>query len=1833
MSIKQNDSLQPNILVVDDNVESLHLLTKMLSSAGYRTRVSIKGLLALNAIQLNLPNLILLDIMMPDIDGYEVCKRLKADARTRHIPVIFISALQETFDKVKAFSVGAVDYITKPFQIEEVLARIETQLRLQSLQNQLVKQNARMKQEICDRQRAETEIIRSKDLLESIFNESADAIFLVNYDTNLIAECNQRAVELFEAKSKEELLNIQGHTLQKKGFTPLEVESIFSDLELYGVWSRELEYITKRGKVFWGNLAVKPIAVAGQKMNLVRVTDITKRKQRDESLRLIVAGTAAQTGSEFFRSCVRYLASALHVRYAVIAEFTDEAKTTARTLAFWQGETWGENWEYKLENTPYQNVVESQLTCYYPENLPALFPDAPDFIKLNAQSYLGIPLINSSGKILGFLAVLDVKPMEPDPEQESILKIFAARAGAELERQQVEEALIESEKRLSQIINTNADGLIVIDRQGIVCFVNSACESLFGRGSEQLLGQWFEVPVAVGGIAEVQFSHPTRGVIVTEVRLVEIVWEGDNAYLASLRDITDRKQAENEIRLLLETTQAISRAEDVSSAFTVILRLICTTIGWDVGEAWIPADDRAVLEYGSGWYGGQISLEQFRRCSETVTFTTAAGLPGRVWQSRQPEWLEDVCAVPSSLGIFSQTQIAAKVGLKACFGVPILASNQVLAVLVFLKRASSAEDRRLLALVSAIAAQLGWLIERKQAELALQKSEQRFRAIFNSMFQFIGLLQPDGTVLEVNQTALAFVGSEHEDAIGRPFWEVLWWTKSPETQHQLQDAIARAAKGEFVRYEVDIVGSNSLAIAIDFSLKPVFDDTGEVILLIPEGRDISDRKALERELALREARLNAFFKCAPVGLAITDNQLRFVQINEPLALINGKSVQDHIGKTLREVVPQLAPTLEPLYQQVLTTGKPTLNVEISGEVPSQPGIGRDWVISQFPILKADGSPEGLGVVVMEITERKRAESALRSVTERLQHLLTSSPAVIYSCKPSGDYGATFISENVAAILGYEAREFTENSSFWASRIHPEDAERVFGELRQLFEKGSHSHEYRFLHKDGTYRWFYDQLRVIKDSFGNPTELVGYWLDISDRKQVEEALRESAQRERAIARTIQRMRQTLDMKTIFAATTEELRQLISCDRVVVYRFNTDWSGEFVSESVGSGWIPLVQQQKHNSNLGGNFVEEFRCPVKSLGSPQALVQDTYLQETQGGAYSRGASHLAVCDIYKAGFEPCYINLLEQFQAKAYITVPIFSGNQLWGLLAAYQNSSSRQWRAAEINVVVQIGAQLGVALQQAELLSRTQRQSKALQQAVVAADAANRAKSEFLANMSHELRTPLNAILGFTQVMSRDSSLSAEQQEHLEIINRAGSYLLELINDILEVSKIEAGRTTLNESSFSLILLLDSLEKMLRLKAVAKGLQLQFEYAPNIPQYVRTDESKLRQVLINLLGNAIKFTETGKVALRVGLLENGEIERLRNGQVNATHLVFEVEDTGPGIASEEINLLFEAFEQTETGRKSQQGTGLGLPISRKYVQLMGGDIKVSSILGQGSVFVFDIQIGCANASEIQTTQNQRQVIGLAPDQLEYRILVVDDIRESRLLLVRLFTSIGFSVREAENGREAVALWESWSPHLIFMDMRMPVMDGYEAAKQIKAKELLVIGGESSAQNQKQRKTAIVALTANAFEEDREASLSAGCDDFVCKPFQEAVLLEKIEQFLGVRYIYAEKTPHLEEQRQLDEKSAIAADWQQYFSQMPAEWISELYEAACECSDDRVFELIEQIPLENAALASALKNLANNFQFDIILESTQQHQESTIPLLLDNPTLPNAGEIDAI
>lgn len=495
--------------------------------------------------------------------------------------------------------------------------------------------------------------------------------------------------------------------------------------------------------------------------------------------------------------------------------------------------------------------------------------------------------------------------------------------------------------------------------------------------------------------------------------------------------------------------------------------------------------------------------------------------------------------------------------------------------------------------------------------------------------------------------------------------------------------------------------------------------------------------------------------------------------------------------------------------------------------------------------------------------------------------------------------------------------------------------------------------------------------------------------------------------------------------------------------------------------------------------------------------------------------------------------------------------------------------------------------------------------ALQRAKEIAEAANLAKSQFLASMSHELRTPLNAILGFAQILYQDITLQGKQREFISIIEHSGEHLLGLIDDILSMSRIETGHIELEKVVFSIDRLVDNLYSMFQLQAKSKGINLSFHRSSELPSLLIGDESKLRQILINLLGNAIKFTENGSITLQVKEETKGKI-------------CFEVSDTGAGISPEELPQIFSAFVQSESGRKSGLGAGLGLALTRKFVELMGGEITVSS---RGYIFsphfslslrsepinsqtvgtVFSLVIPFQTAEQIPQPALQKP-IALAPNQPIYRILIVEDTQQNRLLLRSLLIPLGFEIAEAENGEAAIALWEQWQPHLILMDMKMPVMNGDEATRQIRLKE------KNSAKTLP-HSTAIIALTASVFSSDLEQMLSLGCDDFLSKPFQATILLEKIANLLGVRYLYNTSMAITTDVNSLQWQSSGDRSFPlEILATMPRSWLEKFYQMASVADEEGMRKQIAEIPPEKETLGRSLEVLIDDFRVDLIFGFVQ-------------------------
>ncbi|MES9956409.1 MAG: transporter substrate-binding domain-containing protein [Sedimenticola sp.] len=479
---------------------------------------------------------------------------------------------------------------------------------------------------------------------------------------------------------------------------------------------------------------------------------------------------------------------------------------------------------------------------------------------------------------------------------------------------------------------------------------------------------------------------------------------------------------------------------------------------------------------------------------------------------------------------------------------------------------------------------------------------------------------------------------------------------------------------------------------------------------------------------------------------------------------------------------------------------------------------------------------------------------------------------------------------------------------------------------------------------------------------------------------------------------------------------------------------------------------------------------------------------------------------------------------------------------------------------------------------ELLEKRVRERTAeLSTAKEEAEAANQAKSVFLANMSHELRTPLNAILGFSEILGRDQSTRPDQQKKLTIINRSGEHLLSMINDVLDLSKIEAGQIELQPEAIDLTRMLEDIGRMFEIRAENAHLRFDKVIDPELHRYIKVDLGKLRQILINLLGNAVKFTQEGGFTLRA------RTQSVIDDSAMVT-LQLEVEDSGPGIEPEQLERIFEPFVQAAGSPGATKGTGLGLAITKSFVELMGGEINVESEIDKGTLFCVELPVALTESADLASTELAKpDVVGLEPDQPEWRILVAEDNASNRLLLSSLLKQVGFEFQEAENGEQAVALFKQWKPHFIWMDMRMPVMDGYVATAHIRE----LPGGDT---------VKIVALTASAFIEQRQKMLDIGCNDVIHKPYQAHQIFDAMAEQLGVHYRYEDEV----EEKPPAPSTVLTAEM---LKCLPAILKNELRDAAALFDPGKSRKILREIETTEPRLAASLGRLVDNFDFQTI------------------------------
>lgn len=778
------------------------------------------------------------------------------------------------------------------------------------------------------------------------------------------------------------------------------------------------------------------------------------------------------------------------------------------------------------------------------------------------------------------------------------------------------------------------------------------------------------------------------------------------------------------------------------------------------------------------------------------------------------------------------------------------------------------------------------------------------------------------------------------------------------------------------------------------------------------------------------------------------------------------------------------------------------------------------------------------VVIRDISERKAAEFRLNQETRLRNTLIESSPAFFIVFDET--YRIRWMNKAMLGALGYAANEVLGRD--YLQLIVPKDGR---AELRNKLErlivdKEDLTTENEIITKSGKRLLVEWRGKSVSDGFAGSSYHFGFGIDITDRHKAELELAESKRETEILAANLQAI---LDSTKEYIWAVDQEYKLLFYNRVVRENFSRQYELQ-----ISPGMHPSESMPKQGAEL---WIRMYQT---------ALAEGTVTFEYMATRNNR---------VLEATLSPIFVN-------NQAIGIAGYAKDVTERKLAEVSLREANEFLESKVQERTDELTRLNHAL--TEKNTEMAAINEELQRAKEAADYAARAKSYFIANMSHEIRTPMNAILGFSQILQREANLSIQHRQYVDNITKAGGYLVELINDILELSKIESGRIELRYTSTDLYRLLSDVEQMFRQRAEAKGLVFVIDIARNFPQVMIVDEGRLRQILINLLSNAIKFTKDGCITLRAGV---------RNQAATQLCLEFFVEDTGIGISQHDLERIFYAYEQADAGLSAGGGTGLGLAISRRLVRLMKGDITVDSQPGKGSIFRFDI-MAQADKRDLPAGNAMRRVASLRHSSFPYRILIVDDLAMNRDLIRAMLDGFGFSLREAGSGQEAIDLAASWHPDLIIIDMKMPVVDGYEAIKRIRSHDTA-------------RKIPIIAVTASAFVEERRHAFDAGATEFIAKPFEETELYEKVGKLLHLEYVYEntdEKYGGMQAEKgfQLNRRS---------FQRLPSEFVYDLQHAVLEGDYFTILALADQAEQHDTAVAAELRRMTLHFQFEQLID----------------------------
>ncbi len=1014
------------------------------------------------------------------------------------------------------------------------------------------------------------------------------------------------------------------------------------------------------------------------------------------------------------------------------------------------------------------------------------------------------------------------------------------------------------------------------------------------------------------------------------------------------------------------------------------------------------------------------------------------------------------------------------------------------------------------------------ITQKKEAEAEKIKQTGLITSLLDSIPDIIFFKDINGIYLGCNPPFAQLVGKDKNQIINKTDYDL--FSKDIADEFRFYDN--EMLKEKIPKHNEEwITYPGGKKVLLDTLKTPYWASDGSLIGILGISRDITIRKEAEEAIRSSSQKFEAIISASPDGIGMAGIDGKIQLMSEKLATMHGFSsdkIDEYIGKSIFEFID--ASNHELLSKNLQNLIQGNKNNKISEYLALKKDGSKFYSdVNSAVLYDKNGQPSSILFVERDITERKLAEENLQNERTLFRTIIDLIPDAVYVKDIEGK--KILANPKEVELLGMNSE--SEIIGITDYNLLP-DFEAKFSQSQDMkvisTGEALMNIESTLTDKKGKQHWLLGSKVPLKDIHGNITGIVGVTHDISDRKKAEDELKQLTTRLELATRAGGVGVWELDIKSGNLYWDEQMFELYGLDKNIFDNAYYAWQNNLHPEDKARA----DEEIKLAINGEKEFNTEFRIvhPDNSTHNIRALA--TVLYDDKGEA------------------------------------IRMIGTN--WDITAQKESEKNLMNYTTQIEMK---NLELDMALTNSE-------QATAHAYAMAAeAEMANKSKSIFLANMSHEIRTPLNAIIGFSQLLNRDSLLNQQQKDYNLSIIRAGEHLLALINEILELSKIEAGKITLNYNHIDLHELIDDIRLIFKESAKTKNIDFNLFWDENTPRYTVADESKLRQIFVNLIGNALKFTDEGSINVNINS------ERTENNEIK---LIVEIKDTGCGIDDNEINSLFKHFVQTSSGIKKGSGTGLGLALSRELAVLMGGDISVKSTKGKGSIFTFYVILKIGNMEAV-VNENHKKIIRLADNQKKYKILVVDDKEENLKVAVSLLQIIGFETLEAINGLDGIEKFEDWNPDLILMDMRMPVMDGYEATCKIKATD-------------KGKHTPIVAITASSFEEERKKTEAIGMDGYIRKPFRESELFNTIGKILNIEYIYEDESGHNTE-KYIDDNDALKND----IDLLDDELKLKIMEAIDFADFDTLIELISEIEIDNKVLAQQLKTHAYNYEYDYL------------------------------